>query len=308
MYGPRVVYLESAAQEGVVELERRAREDRNAFRVDQDLEVARLDHDVVARGRLLERQLVAEPGAPTGNHADPQVRFGEALAMSERRGFGRSLVRYGKDLCVGGAIHVSMIALGTMAEPMISPKTLEESLRPRLEARPAEEAPDDAELAAVLVPVLAASPQPRLVFTKRSDTLSRHAGEISFPGGLADSGENPAATALREAEEELGLLPTDVELLGALPPVHTRVTGILIVPFVGLLRKDPAFTPNAAEIADVLEFPIPHLVAAAGEREFEHEGMTFQTLVFELNGHVIWGATARILSSFLELLETTEAR
>jgi 8-oxo-dGTP pyrophosphatase MutT (NUDIX family) len=194
-----------------------------------------------------------------------------------------------------------MIPLGTMAERMTSLETLQE-LRPRLEPSPIEELPDDAALAAVLVPVLAAGPNLRVVFTKRSDALSRHAGEISFPGGLADDGENAASAALREAQEELGLRPSDVELLGALPSVHTRVTGILIVPFVGLLHRDPAFTPNADEIADVLEFSLSDLIAAASEREFEHEGVTYLTEVFEMNGHVIWGATARILSSFLQLL------
>src|SRR5438046_3076006 len=85
---------------------------------------------------------------------------------------------------------------------------------------------------AVLVPVLAAAPEPRLVFTLRTEDLSRHAGEVSFPGGLADPGESLAETALREAEEELGLIPAEVELLGSLPPVHTHVSGIVIAPYV----------------------------------------------------------------------------
>jgi 8-oxo-dGTP pyrophosphatase MutT (NUDIX family) len=157
-------------------------------------------------------------------------------------------------------------------------------------------------LAAVLVPVLTASAEPRLVFTRRTDTLSRHAGEISFPGGLADPDEDLPSTALREAEEELGLLPTDVELVGALPPIHTRVTGILIAPYVGLLHADPGFTPNAAEIADVLEFPVAKLEAAGTEREFEHDGRTFRTFVYDMGGEVIWGATAWILRSFLEVV------
>src|SRR6266542_5878358 len=108
--------------------------------------------------------------------------------------------------------------------------------------------PTDTSLAAVLVPILVATPEPRLVFTRRTETLSRHAGEISFPGGLADEGEPPAATALREAEEELGLQPSEVELLGALPAVHTHVSGILIVSFVGVLWRDPPFSPHAGGV------------------------------------------------------------
>jgi 8-oxo-dGTP pyrophosphatase MutT (NUDIX family) len=157
-------------------------------------------------------------------------------------------------------------------------------------------------LAGVLVPVLAQEAEPRLVFTRRAESLSRHAGEISFPGGLSEPDEPLAATALREAEEELGLAPSDVELAGALPPVHTHVTGVLIVPFVGFLGRDPLFTPNRAEIADVLEFPLRDLTRAGEERDFEWEGMRFRTFVFDMDGHVIWGATARILWSLIELL------
>jgi 8-oxo-dGTP pyrophosphatase MutT (NUDIX family) len=165
-----------------------------------------------------------------------------------------------------------------------------------------EDVPEGTALAAVLVPVLTASLEPRVVFTRRTDTLSRHAGEISFPGGLAEADEDLPGTALREAEEELGLLPADVELVGALPPIHTRVTGILIAPFVGVLHTDPRFTPNAAEIADVLEFPLESLVAAGTERELEHDGRRFHTFVYDMDGQVIWGATARILHSLLELI------
>jgi 8-oxo-dGTP pyrophosphatase MutT (NUDIX family) len=157
--------------------------------------------------------------------------------------------------------------------------------------------------AAVLVPILMAGPEPRVVFTERTTTLSRHAGEISFPGGLAEPGEDLATTALRETEEELGLAPSDVELLGSLPPVHTHVSGILVVPFVGLLHTDPRFTPNDAEIAEILEFPLATLIDVGTERWFEREGLRFQTHVFEVDGKVVWGATARILRSFLDLLE-----
>jgi 8-oxo-dGTP pyrophosphatase MutT (NUDIX family) len=187
---------------------------------------------------------------------------------------------------------------------MYSSQDLREMLPLVLHSAPHVELPPGASLASVLVPVLVSSPDPRLVFTRRTDTLSRHAGEISFPGGLADQGEDPASAALREAEEELGLPPGDVELVGTLSAVHTHVSGILIVPFVGLLGKDPRFTPNAYEIADVLEFRLADLVARGAEANFEHEGSTFRTYVYDLDGQVIWGATARILWSFIELLHS----
>ena len=144
-----------------------------------------------------------------------------------------------------------------------------------------------------------------MVFTKRTDTLSRHPGEISFPGGLADPGEELAATALREAQEELGLAPADVELVGALPPVHTNVTGILIVPFVGFLWRDPLFTPNPAEIAGVLEFPLTTLIKAGRLQEFRYDGRRFETHIYEMDGGLIWGATGRILASFIEAVDGT---
>jgi len=163
--------------------------------------------------------------------------------------------------------------------------------------------PSDTLPAAVLAPILASGAEPRMVFTERTDTMSRHAGEISFPGGLVDEGEPPEAAALREAREELGLRVQDVELLGTLPPVHTHVSGILILPFVGWVTVDPRFTPNAAEIARVLEFPLRELIARGTEEEFEHEGQRFRTFVYDMDGYVIWGATGRILRSLIELLE-----
>ena len=159
-----------------------------------------------------------------------------------------------------------------------------------------------APLAAVLIPVLASRADLRVVFTRRTETLSRHAGEISFPGGMTDPGEGLEAAALREAHEELGLRPSDVEVVGVLPPVLTHVSGVLVVPFAGLLRDDPAFTPNAHEIAEVLEFPLSDLIARGSEREFERQGHRFQTYVYEIEGHVIWGATGRILRSFIEVM------
>lgn len=186
---------------------------------------------------------------------------------------------------------------------MIPTDELREVLPRVLDPAPRAVAPAGTVLAGVLVPVLAQEEEPRLVFTRRSASMSRHAGEISFPGGLSEPDEPLAATALREAEEELGLAPSEVELAGALPPVHTHVTGVLIVPFVGFLARDPQFTPNQAEIDEVLEFPLRELARAGEERDFEWEGQRFRTFVYDMEGQVIWGATARILWSLIELLE-----
>jgi 8-oxo-dGTP pyrophosphatase MutT (NUDIX family) len=191
---------------------------------------------------------------------------------------------------------------------MYSAALLRETLHGALDLHPSVQLDADTRLAAVLVPVLTAQPEPRLVFTRRTETLSRHAGEISFPGGLADPGETPAEAVLREVSEELGIAGDDVELLGALPSVPTYVSKILIVPFVGLLRMDPRLTPNAAEIADVLEFPLTRLEEVGEERMFEWEGVTFPTHVFDVDGQVIWGATARILRTFFDVLRAPETR
>ncbi len=191
---------------------------------------------------------------------------------------------------------------------MISPLAVRDRLAPMLDPAPRVPWMPDTRPGAVLVPILSSTPEPRLVFTRRSDSMSRHAGEISFPGGLIEAGEEPAAAALREAEEELGLAPAEVEVIGALDQVHTRVTGVLIVPFVGLLWADPEFRPNDAEIAEVLEFSLPDLAAKSAMTEFVHEGRTFETHVFDMDGHVIWGATARILRSLLDLLEIAGSR
>lgn len=186
---------------------------------------------------------------------------------------------------------------------MYSAARIRDRLPRALDPAPSVPVLPDTRPAAVLVPVLVAGEEPRLVFTERTRTLSRHAGEISFPGGLLDPGEDLHSAALREADEELGLEAADVELLGALPPVHTYVSGVLIVPFVGVLATDPRFTPNAAEIAEVLEFPLSALIERRQEEQLIHEGRMFTTDVFDMDGHVIWGATARILREFLEALE-----
>ncbi len=156
--------------------------------------------------------------------------------------------------------------------------------------------------AAVLVPLILDDEPPRVILTRRTEHLPRHPGEISFPGGLAALGEPLPAAALREAEEELGLAPAEVELLGALPPVHTRVTGILIAPFVGALDHEPALRPNPGEIAQVLVLSLAQLAEVGAEVELERGGISFHTHVFDVEGEVVWGATGRIVRALLDLV------
>ncbi len=144
--------------------------------------------------------------------------------------------------------------------------------------------------------------EPSVVFTRRTDTLSRHPGEISFPGGLAHEEDGSLLdTAKRETEEELGLSRDGWEILGALPPVHTFVSGILIVPFVGMLGPAPSFDPNPDEIADVLRFPLAELTAAEREVEYDRGADAYRGFAYEMSGTTIWGATARILHSLIEI-------
>jgi 8-oxo-dGTP pyrophosphatase MutT (NUDIX family) len=123
---------------------------------------------------------------------------------------------------------------------MVPVTPLRTALRGSLEQDPSPLPDPGDRLAAVLAPFVE-EPVPSLVFTVRSSGMSRHAGEISFPGGLQDPGETLRQTALREAFEEIGLDTATTELMGALPPVHTTVSGILVVPFVGMLESLPAF-------------------------------------------------------------------
>ena len=154
--------------------------------------------------------------------------------------------------------------------------------------------------AAVLVPLY---PDLRAVFTERRADLRRHAGEISFPGGRQDHpGEDLRATALREAHEEIGLEPDDVELMGALPPVGTFVTSYRIFPFVGRIQEQHVWTPQESEVARVLEFSLADLVHGHEMKRLVRKGVPIKTPTYTVEGHLVWGATARIVQSLLERL------
>jgi 8-oxo-dGTP pyrophosphatase MutT (NUDIX family) len=176
-------------------------------------------------------------------------------------------------------------------------------LRGSLDQAPAPDVAPGDRLAAVLA-LLVGSPELSLVFAKRSDALPRHAGEISFPGGLADDVDvDLASTALREAREEIGLDPALPELLGALPPVHTTVSGILVVPFVGMVDVPAALTPSDGEIDEVLRFPVRRLLEVETEVTWERpDGGSWKGWAYELDGRTIWGATGRMVHELMQVL------
>jgi 8-oxo-dGTP pyrophosphatase MutT (NUDIX family) len=153
--------------------------------------------------------------------------------------------------------------------------------------------------AAVLVPLFDNGGL-HAVFTRRRHDLRRHAGEISFPGGRRDDDEALLDTALREAHEEVGLAPDRVRLVGALPPTPTFVTNYAIYPFVGVIEPGFAWVLQQAEVAEVLELRLDDLRAGYGERRLVRRGIPFRTPTYETGGHLIWGATARILGDLLE--------
>ena len=156
--------------------------------------------------------------------------------------------------------------------------------------------------AAVLVPIYDWPENPGLIFTRRRDDLKSHSGEISFPGGRRDAGEELQETALRETDEELALPASEIELVGALPPVGTFVTSYKVFPFVGVVDADAPLTPSPDEVAEVLHLRIDDLVAGYEKRRLVRRGIPFRTDTYNVGDAMIWGATARILASLLERL------
>jgi 8-oxo-dGTP pyrophosphatase MutT (NUDIX family) len=162
-----------------------------------------------------------------------------------------------------------------------------------------------AKQAAVLVPLfLAPDGGLHAVFTERRADLRRHAGEISFPGGRRDDDDaDLPSTALRESHEEIGLPPDAVELLGALQPTPTFVTSYAIYPFVGLIEPGFAWVLQEREVAQVLELPLDAVRAGYSRRRLVRRGMPFRTDTYEAGGHLIWGATARIVADLLDRVQ-----
>ncbi len=149
--------------------------------------------------------------------------------------------------------------------------------------------------AAVLVPIIHGS-EPGILLTKRTNTLSSHAGQVAFPGGRIEPGEDAVTAALREAHEEVGLPADLIEVTGRLPDYMTG-TGFRITPIVGLLAPGFVPTPSAAEVEEVFELPLSVLLdpSAPEKRRASWKGREREFWVWPHTRHYIWGATAAIL-------------
>ena len=163
--------------------------------------------------------------------------------------------------------------------------------------------PGDVKLtpAAVLMPIIN-KPVPTVLLTQRTETLSRHAGQVSFPGGrVDDADQSPLAAALRETHEETGITSDFITVAGYMEGYETG-TGFAILPVVGVLREGFTLLPNPAEVHDIFEVPLSFLLDPKNrERQSrEWQGRKREFYAFNYGSHYIWGATAAILVNFAE--------
>lgn len=161
--------------------------------------------------------------------------------------------------------------------------------------------------AAVLIPLFSDNGEYKILFTKRSTQVKTHKGQISFPGGMMEEGDQSLQeTALREAYEEIGLLNEDVEILGQADDAATVVSNFIVRPFVGVIPYPYDFKISYDEVDRIIE--VPFKVFFGNDPQYRQnsavfEGVTYPGSAFKYKGDVIWGATARILENLMGILE-----
>ena len=162
----------------------------------------------------------------------------------------------------------------------------------------------------MLIPLFRKGGEYYVLLTRRTETVRSHKGQISFPGGRQDEGEDLRTTALREAREEVGIQEKDVRILGELDDMCTVSSDFCISPFVGLIPHPYPFIVNRQEIAEILEVPLSALLDESKFRQelTERNGQPYHLCFYEHGKHVIWGATARILRQLMELLSAQDEK
>jgi 8-oxo-dGTP pyrophosphatase MutT (NUDIX family) len=179
-----------------------------------------------------------------------------------------------------------------------------ERLRGILAQRPAIaiEAPEHRR-ACVLIPLIRAGAGWSILFTKRSEHLTAHKGQIAFPGGAVEEGETLDQAAIREAEEEVGIPPRHVELIGRLDDVITH-SGFLVAPFVGVIHEPFDVVIQESEVTEVFQVPVEALLDSANPevRYVPFQKKNYPAYFYRHGPHEIWGLTGRMLKAFLDLV------
>ncbi len=166
---------------------------------------------------------------------------------------------------------------------------------------------DNLTSSAVLIPLFYNEGQYHILFTKRSEELISHKGQVCFPGGTYQPSDSSLLqTALREVEEEIGLEAKDIEILGEFDDYIAQTTGYIISPFVAFIPYPYPFKPNHKEVEEIFSVPLSALMDEANFRQnyYPTEYKSGPGYAYEYEGHIIWGATARILKQFIKLLRS----
>ena len=188
----------------------------------------------------------------------------------------------------------------------IDAETLAARTRARLQGRPRRVVPPGPLIRAAVLVAIVDRGEANLVFAQRSERVGQHAGQISFPGGRIDPDDpDDLHAALREAHEEVALPPAAVEPLGMLDDTETVATQFVITPWVGLVRGPVAWQPDGHEIERVIEVPVAALLEQGCFRveQWERAGVVRDVYFYEYGDTTIWGATARILKQYLDIVE-----
>jgi len=160
-------------------------------------------------------------------------------------------------------------------------------------------------ISAVIIPFLLKDGEWFLIFEKKAKSLRKHAGQISFPGGIKEPNDKTLLhTAVRETCEEIGICENDIEIIGNLEPTKTLTTNYAIYPFVGIVNRQPPYKINTDEVEKLLFVPLDFLIKhyPIKKGKLRYQGKIRETLLIEYEGEIIWGATARILNKLLPKL------